>query len=79
MNIGTGIATDGHTLVTTTSQTLGRPLTVEYDPARLRPSDRHRLVANPRRLTSLLPWWPATTVEEGLAVVLRAEAPTGDR
>jgi UDP-glucose 4-epimerase len=74
VNIGTGIGTDGHRLVAKTGQAMGRSLAVECDPARLRPSDRMRLVADPERLISLVPWWPATTLDEGLGAVLRAEA-----
>jgi len=74
VNIGTGIGTDGHGVVAKAGHTLGRTLAIDCDPARLRPSDRHCLVADPERLTSLVPWWPATTLDEGLAAVLRAEA-----
>lgn len=72
VNVGTGIATAGHDLVALTGQLLGRPLDIARDPGRMRPSDRPRLVAAPDRLKSLLPWWPATTLEEGLAATLHA-------
>ncbi len=76
VNIGTGIATDGHSVVELTGRLLGRHLTVAQDPARMRTFDRPRLVADPNQLKSLLPWWPATRLDEGLAATLASCAST---
>lgn len=75
VNIGTGVGTDGHGIIAKTGRTLGRMLAVDRDPARMRPSDRRRLVADAGRLMSLVPWWPATTLDDGLAAMLEAAAP----
>ena len=72
VNVGTGIATTGQGLVALTEQLLGRRFAVAQDPSRMRPSDRPCLVAAPDRLKTLLPWWPATPLEEGLALTLAA-------
>lgn len=72
VNIGTGIATDGHRIVALTDHLLGRRFDVARDPGRMRPSDRPTLVAAPDRLKALLSWWPATTLDQGLAATLAA-------
>jgi UDP-glucose 4-epimerase len=78
VNVGTGTGTDGHAVVRIIGQILGRELTVLADAARLRTADRPALVASPGRLSALVPWWPATSLEEGLARILERES-TGFR
>lgn len=71
-NIGTGIATSGENLVELVATLLGRDLTVVLDPRRLRRLNRHTLVADRTKLSGLLPWWPATPLDEGLEYVISA-------
>jgi UDP-glucose 4-epimerase len=70
VNIGTGVGTDGHRIVELTSALLGQRLEVVHDPSRMRPSDRSSLIARPQRLHTLLPWWPVTSIREGLSATL---------
>lgn len=71
-NIGTGTATSGENAVELVAKLLGRDLTVVLDPRRLRRINRRTLVADPAKLSGLLPWWPATPLDEGLENVIDA-------
>ncbi|MGH3225101.1 MAG: NAD-dependent epimerase/dehydratase family protein, partial [Streptosporangiaceae bacterium] len=73
LNVGTGVGTNGHRVVRLVGQILQKELTVVEDAKRMRDIDRPTLVASPRRLCALLPWWPATSLEEGLARVLKRD------
>lgn len=76
VNIGTGVGTSGHRVVRLVGQILQRELNVVEDAKRMRAIDRPVLVASPRRLRALLPWWPRTSLEEGLARILKYEGST---
>lgn len=75
VNVGTGVGTDGHRVVRLVGQILGKELTVIEDPSRLRAADRPVLVAAPGQLGAILPWWPATALEEGLVKILGRGSP----
>lgn len=77
VNIGTGVGTNGHRVVRLVGQILQKELVIVEDAGRMRAIDRPALVASPRRLRGLLPWWPATSLEEGLARILRRDRSTG--
>jgi UDP-glucose 4-epimerase len=76
-NVGTGVGTSGATLVRLVSTLLGRRLTASLDPRRLRDDNRRTLVSDPTKLKRLLPWWPATSVQEGLRALIDGTAPSG--
>lgn len=69
-NLGTGRAVDGHELVRTVGELLGRELTVATDPERLRPSDRPVLESDPSRADVLLGWRAQTDLRGALAEAL---------
>jgi UDP-glucose 4-epimerase len=71
-NIGTGTAITGEHLVKRVAKLLGRSLSVTRDPRRLRPTDRRTLAADPTKVNTLLPWWPATPLDVGLESVIDA-------
>ncbi len=71
-NIGTGTATSGESIVELVAKILGRDLTVALDPRRLRSINRRTLVADPTKLRTLLPRWPATPLDDGLESVIDA-------
>ena len=77
LNVGTGKGTSGHRVVRLVGQILQKELVTVEDAKRMRAIDRPNLVASPRRLRALLPWWPATSLEEGLARILRRDGSTG--
>ena len=68
IQVGTGTATSIHALVATVADLLGRPLTVESDPQRLRPvaSEVERLVCDAARARRLLGWAPTVELSAGL-------------
>lgn len=71
-NIGTGTATSGENVVELVAKLLDRDLTVVLDQRRLRRINRRTLVADPAKISGLLPWWPATPLDEGLENVIDA-------
>lgn len=77
LNVGTGVGTNGHRVVQLVGEILQKELTVVEDAMRMRAIDRPNLVASPRRLRALLPWWPATSLEAGLARVFRRDGSAG--
>lgn len=72
VNLGIGKEASGHDVVEMVGTILGRSLTVEQSCERLRPVDRPHLVCEPARIAGLLPWWPSTTLPDGLAAMLSA-------
>lgn len=69
-NVGSGLATSVADLVRECEELLGRPVEVEVDAARLRPTDRAELVANPSLLRGTTGWEPTLTIRETLAGLL---------
>ncbi|MGL5824373.1 MAG: NAD-dependent epimerase/dehydratase family protein [Nocardioides sp.] len=72
-NVGTGTAASGEDVVGLVGKLLNRELNVVRDQSRLRTHDRAVLVADPSKLRSLLRWWPATPLDEGLRKVIAAQ------
>jgi UDP-glucose 4-epimerase len=70
-NVGTGVPTSGEVLVELIGEMLGKSLSVTQDQRRLRPHNRRYLVADIRRLTRKLPWWPTIELERGLSELIK--------
>ena len=72
IQLGTGTATSIDALVSVVADLLGRPLTVESDPQRLRPvtSEVDRLVCDAARARRLLEWAPQVELATGLGRTL---------
>lgn len=68
VNLGSGTAVDGHALVREIGEVLGRELTVQGDPARLRPSDRPLLLSDPSKARDLLGWHAAVPLRDALTL-----------
>ena len=60
-------------LIAVIARITGRPLRIERDPERMRPSDRPVLAADLARMRDLLPGFAPTALEEGLRRTLVAE------
>lgn len=73
MNIGTGAARSVAELLDKLSAILGRPLEIKTNPARLRASERQRLIADPARANAELGWRPQHNIDEALRKTLAAE------
>jgi UDP-glucose 4-epimerase len=73
VNLGTGKSWRVEELVTAMGTITGRPLQVETDPRRLRPSDRKNLQADISHLQSLIPQFVPRSLNEGLGELLSAE------
>ncbi len=71
VNLGSGEAVDGHTLVAELAQALGKTLSVVTDPARTRPTDRPVLLSDPTAARELLGWTATTSRRDGLAAAAR--------
>jgi len=73
VNVGTGASYSGSDVIDVMAELLGSPITVEVNPARLRPSDRPVLQADATRLRRLLPGACSTTMAGGLRRLFVAE------
>jgi UDP-glucose 4-epimerase len=71
VNLGSGEAVDGHTLVEELGRALGRSLSVLTNPESLRPTDRPVLLSDPSAARNVLGWTPATPRQEALAAAAR--------
>ncbi len=65
-NVGTGVAHSVADIVAMLEQILGRTITVETDPARVRAVDRRRLLADISHIRTTLGWEPRVKLEDGL-------------
>lgn len=72
LNIGTGTATSGEQVVRMVAAILGRDLIVRLDQRRVRRLDRRVLVARTDKIRAVLPWWPRTSLDDGLAQMIGA-------
>ena len=72
-NVGSGTAVSVGELVQTCEKILERPIDVVVDSGRLRARDRGELVADTRRLKSVLGSFPRRSLEETLTELLSAE------
>lgn len=73
VNIGTGTATVGREMVTLVAEATDRLLEIHRDEHRLRRHSRPVSAAVPNRLRGLLPWWPRTSLREGIARTIAAD------
>jgi len=72
-NIGTGVEFTVRDVVAMCEKALGMQITIEQDPARMRPSDRPHLVADNGRLRQATGWKPKWQFADGLADLLERE------
>jgi UDP-glucose 4-epimerase len=73
-NLGTGVGVSIGEVVERVGRLLGRALTVEHDPARVRPEagEVDRLIADNRAFQAATAWRPQVSLDEGLALTLEA-------
>lgn len=73
MNVGTGQSHSAHRILEQLGALTGRPIEVDPDPARMRPSDRPNLQADISLLQRTLPNLSPVGLEEGLRRLVAAE------
>lgn len=73
VNIGSGVAVSMHEVLDILGRLRGQPVTIEMDPAKVRPVERPHLQADVSRLRHLLGWTPSSDLVRGLAELLRHE------
>lgn len=73
-NVGTGAEHSAREIVDTLAAILGRPLTIESDPPRVRAHDRPHLRADITKLREATGWTPGVTLRDGLRDLLAADA-----
>lgn len=73
VNLATGEARSMQEVLDAIGELRGKPLPVETDPAKVRPSERPHLQADVSRLRSLIGWAPHADLRRGLADLLAAE------
>lgn len=73
-NIGTGHGRSVRDLVRGIETACGFPLTIQTDPAKLRPVERPALVCDPALAGHALGWRSTTTFEDGLRAILAEHA-----
>jgi NAD dependent epimerase/dehydratase len=73
LQLGTGVDNSVGELVEAVGSILGRELTVEQDPDRVRPeaSEVRRLISSPARMTELTGWRPEVSLSDGLERTIR--------
>lgn len=72
-NIGTGTPVLVRELVDIVAELTGRPLDIHLDHHRLRRQQRPVSCAVPDRLRTFLPWWPRTSLREGIQLTITAD------
>ena len=75
VNVASGAAVSMQEVLDHLSVIRGEPLTIETDPAKVRPVERGHLQANVARLKSLIGFTPHTDVKRTLAELWAAEGP----
>ena len=73
VNLGTGFSVSIQEVVERISVLLGKPLTIETDPKKVRPIERPHLQADVAALRSMIGWSPHTDLSRGLGELLRYE------
>lgn len=73
MNVATGVAHSMQEVLEIIGELLGRPLTIETDPAKVRPVERNHLQADVSRLRKLIGWTPHGDLRTGLRDLLAYE------
>jgi UDP-glucose 4-epimerase len=77
VNVGAGTAASGRELVDLVASLTGRHLDTRVDSARLRRRSRPVSCANANRLREIVPWWPRTSLHEGIQHAITADLRTG--
>lgn len=72
-NVGTGTSARAHDLVGLVAELTGRDLEIRLDRRRLRAQRRPKSCAVPDRLARVLPWWPRTSLREGIRRTIAAD------
>jgi UDP-glucose 4-epimerase len=73
INVGTGISARARDLVGLVAELTGSDLEIRLDWRRLRGQHRPESCAVPDRLVRLLPWWPRTSLREGIWRTIAAD------
>lgn len=73
VNVASGVAVSMQQVIDMIGELIGRPLTVETDPAKVRPVERDHLQADVSRLKALIGWTPHADLRKGLGELLRWE------
>lgn len=71
LNLASGTPRRLHDMVEAMIATLGLPVAIELDPARLRPSDIPRATGNADRAAALLGWQPTHSLQDIISAVLQ--------
>ena len=72
INIGSGREVSIEEIAKTIAKNIGRPITIDFEPERVRPPDSEveRLVADSSMARKMLGWQPSVSLEEGLRVTI---------
>ncbi|HSQ55562.1 MAG TPA: NAD-dependent epimerase/dehydratase family protein [Gemmata sp.] len=73
VNIATGVAVSMQHVLDLLGEIRGKPLKIEIDPAKLRPTERVHLRADVTKLREMIGWAPHSDLRRGLAELLAAE------
>jgi len=73
VNVGTGFSVSMQEVVERIAGLTGKPITIETDPAKLRPVERQHLQADVAALRAMIGWSPHTDLSKGLGDLLRHE------
>jgi UDP-glucose 4-epimerase len=76
-NVASGHAVSMQEVLDIIGDLLGRKLSIETDPAKVRPVERGHLQADVAKLNGLIGWTPHTDVKRQLRELLAAEGPRG--
>jgi UDP-glucose 4-epimerase len=77
VNVATGEARSMQEVLDALGEVRGRPLPVETDPAKVRPTERPHLQADVSKLRGLIGWSPHADLRRGLAELWSVEGPRG--
>ena len=75
-NLGRGEEYSVTEIVESFERALGERITIQVDPARVRPTDRMHLLSDISRLKSFLGWEPRVSLDEGIATLIHQPSPS---
>ena len=73
VNVATGVAVSMQHVLDLIGEIRGKPLSIETDPAKVRPVERSHLQADVTKLRAMIGWTPHTDLRRGLSELLEAE------
>ena len=73
VNVATGVAVSMQHVLDLIGEVRGKPLTIETDPAKLRPVERNHLQADVTKLREMIGWVPHSDLRRGLDELLAVE------